>query len=350
MRPMPVRRSASRPFSREADASLEEWAKKTDRITWCSSTEFWYDHMESQSGRSLPVIYRPFDLSRKDDWRDEGMILDFVCATQADGTLVLDFGPGDGWPSLRIANMTSRVVGVDASERRVRVCRENARRLGIGNTEFLPVPSGARLPFEPATFDAAVAASSIEQTPSPMSTLRELYRVLKPGGRLRLCYEGLARYLGGRERTASVQKLEGGGTRLELFLRSPDDETAMAIHADTEMAAVELEELLCGRTNRDEVDEQALRELLHGLSRVTGCRLQHPGGATFARMLKEVGFTSVAGTQSGAQAAERAFTSGRESAGAPDHGALRRYLRPIVESVVRAEADLRSDPWITAVK
>ena len=37
----------------------------------------------------------------------------------ADRKILLDFGPGDGWPSLLLAPMADEVVGVDASRRRV---------------------------------------------------------------------------------------------------------------------------------------------------------------------------------------------------------------------------------------
>ncbi|MDK2930882.1 MAG: arsenite methyltransferase [Bacillota bacterium] len=64
-------------------------------------------------------------------WIDRGQILDFLFATRGEGKRLLDFGPGDGWPSLGVARLAGEVVGVDASARRVEVCVENARCLGI---------------------------------------------------------------------------------------------------------------------------------------------------------------------------------------------------------------------------
>ena len=40
--------------------------------------------------------------------------------------------------------------------------------------------------IEEKSFDGIMASSSIEQTPNPKATLKELFRVLKPGGRLRI--------------------------------------------------------------------------------------------------------------------------------------------------------------------
>ncbi len=178
-----------------------------------------YDHMDSQSGRSLPVIYQAFDPADRGHWRDRGAALDFVLSTQGEGGRVLDFGPGDGWPSLIIAPFVGEVVGVEGSHRRVDVCRENAARLGMANATFVYNEPGAPLPFDDGSFDAVVAASSVEQSPDPQATLAEFHRVLRPGGRVRLRYEALGRYRGGKEREAWLWAIDAATTRLMLYDR-----------------------------------------------------------------------------------------------------------------------------------
>ena len=98
-----------------------------------------------------------------------------------------------------MAPYVAEVVGVEGAHRRVEVCRENAARLGITNAHFYYVAPGAPLPFDANSFDGAMAASSLEQSPDPRATLREIYRVLRPGARLRMYYEALGRYRGGQE-------------------------------------------------------------------------------------------------------------------------------------------------------
>lgn len=88
-----------------------EWIEQELNPESCDSAEFIYDDMDSQSGRCLPIIYEPFDGSRKSHWCGQGALFDFYYSTG--GKRLLDFGPGDGWPSLIVAPYVEKVVGVD---------------------------------------------------------------------------------------------------------------------------------------------------------------------------------------------------------------------------------------------
>ena len=200
-----------------------EWITRELAPEVTTSEAVLYEHMESQSGRCLPLIYQPFDPGNPSHWRDRGAALDFVLATQSAGKRVLDFGPGDGWPSLIIAPSVSEVIGVEGAHRRIQVCRENAARLGIANAGFEFVPPGSPLPFPDESFDAIVAASSVEQTPDPRATLAEFHRVLKPGGRVRIFYEALGRYRGRPERGGWSWSTDEGA-KLMLSDRHIDEE------------------------------------------------------------------------------------------------------------------------------
>lgn len=210
----------------------------------CTSEDFVYNEMESQSGFSLPVIYQDFDAGDRWHWNDRGMLYDFLYSTDGEGKVLLDFGPGDGWPSLIVAPFAKEVIGVDASEKRVRVCTENAKRLGIKNASFASYKSGTGLPFEDNTFDGIMAASSIEQTPNPKETLKELYRVLKPDGHIRIFYESLNDYRNGLEKELWILGLGNSACKMILFDRNPEKEYAMQYGLKIEMAEEELKERL----------------------------------------------------------------------------------------------------------
>jgi len=91
------------------------WLEETADPQLYDSATFIYEDMASQSGESLPLIYQPFNASRQAHWRDRGAALDYLLSTNARGRRVLDFGPGDGWPSLIIAPQVANVVGVDGA-------------------------------------------------------------------------------------------------------------------------------------------------------------------------------------------------------------------------------------------
>lgn len=157
-----------------------------------TTAELTYERMESQSGECLPVIYGQLDHTKRAHWLDTAIVGAFAEAVRG-ARSVLDIGPGDGWPSLRMADRFERIVGVDPSPRRVRVQRENAARLGITNVEFLEMDA-CTLDFADGSFGGVTAASSIEQTDDPERALREVFRVLEPGGTLAMVFEDYDTY------------------------------------------------------------------------------------------------------------------------------------------------------------
>jgi SAM-dependent methyltransferase len=89
---------------------------------------------------------------------------------------------------LRLAPFFKSVTGVEPSGRRVETIKAHAERLGLKNVS-VKQGSAMELPFADSTFDGVVAACSIEQTEDPFKALREVFRVLKPGGRFRVSFE-----------------------------------------------------------------------------------------------------------------------------------------------------------------
>jgi len=174
---------------------LERWIRdilKPERMT---TAELAYEHMESQSGECLAVIYQPLDHTKRSHWHDTALIGAFVHA-MGEGRTVLDVGPGDGWPSLRVADRFEKVVGIDPSPKRVEVQQENARRLGITNVEF-HVMDAEEMSFDDGAFDGVMAASAIEQCDHPERALAEVARVLSPGGRFAMIFEDYDGYFDG---------------------------------------------------------------------------------------------------------------------------------------------------------
>jgi SAM-dependent methyltransferase len=96
----------------------------------------------------------------------------------AAGRDVLDVGCNTGYGTIRFAPVAGRVVGVDVSPRAVEAARQRAP---TGRPEFIQT-SGFELPFQAATFDLVTSFQVLEHVPDATAFLRELGRVLRPGG------------------------------------------------------------------------------------------------------------------------------------------------------------------------
>ncbi len=95
---------------------------------------------------------------------------------------VLDVGCGAGWLSRRIARMVpeGRVVGMDVSDQMIRL----ARRTSVEQDNALYVTGEvAEIPWEANFFTQAISVESAYYWPEPAAGLKEIHRVLRPGGR-----------------------------------------------------------------------------------------------------------------------------------------------------------------------
>ena len=98
----------------------------------------------------------------------------------AAGQSVLDAGCCTGNFSLKLAEMGCRVTAVDVAEKMMDQARQKAVRAGA-DIRFLREDM-AELPFGDGSFDRVLTMAAFEFLPDPARAVRELLRVLRPGG------------------------------------------------------------------------------------------------------------------------------------------------------------------------
>jgi len=105
-----------------------------------------------------------------------------------EGDVVLDLGSGAGIDAILAAKKVGekgKVIGVDMTEEMIGKAKENAKKQGIKNVEFL-LGEIENLPINDNSVDTIITNCVINLTPDKSKTFSEAYRVLKPGGKIYL--------------------------------------------------------------------------------------------------------------------------------------------------------------------
>jgi arsenite methyltransferase len=112
----------------------------------------------------------------------------FSMGPLAEGEVVLDIGCGAGFDSLQAARQVGgrgRVIAVDMTEAMLERTKQGAASLGLTNVDAR-LGYLESLPVEDASIDVVISNGVINLTPDKVQAMREVWRVLKPGGRFQI--------------------------------------------------------------------------------------------------------------------------------------------------------------------
>ena len=100
---------------------------------------------------------------------------------------ILDVGSGTGLVALQVAPYVlpgGRVVGIDLSDGMLAAAKNKASGLGLGHEVDFCRMDGESLGFQDKSFDGVLSLFALLHFPRPFVAVSEMFRVLRPGGRL----------------------------------------------------------------------------------------------------------------------------------------------------------------------
>jgi SAM-dependent methyltransferase len=138
-----------------------------------------------------PITSNLYDAAQAQGLPAEAMLASLGCgnptalAQLAPGEIVLDLGSGGGIDvllSARRVGPTGKAYGLDMTDEMLALARENQRKSGLDNVEFLKGEIEA-IPLPDDSVDVIISNCVINLSGDKDRVLREACRVLKPGGR-----------------------------------------------------------------------------------------------------------------------------------------------------------------------
>ena len=138
-----------------------------------------------------PITSNLYDVSQTGALPEEAVLASLGCGNPTAlaqlnaGETVLDLGSGGGIDvllSARRVGPTGRAYGLDMTDEMLALARENQRKAGVENVEFLKGEIES-IPLPDNSVDVVISNCVINLSPDKDRVLREAFRVLKPGGR-----------------------------------------------------------------------------------------------------------------------------------------------------------------------
>jgi ubiquinone/menaquinone biosynthesis C-methylase UbiE len=149
--------------------------------TLTSIQHYWNERIHDLAIATQPIgtpgFFQELDDYRFDKLRYLPQVVDF---SGYKGKRLLEVGCGVGTDLVRFARGGAIVTGIDLSETSINLARKNFEQNGL--PAVLRVMNGEAMEFPDNTFDVVYAHGVLQYTAHIQQMVRELHRVLKPGG------------------------------------------------------------------------------------------------------------------------------------------------------------------------
>lgn len=149
----------------------ESESKKRQVSTMFNRIAPYYDFLNRLLSLGIDTIWRKKAIKQLD---------------KAHAKVILDVATGTADLALEASKQltTEKIVGLDISNEMLEVGREKIKRKGLSELITLQEGDSENLPFSDNTFDAITVAFGVRNFENLEKGLKEMYRVMKPGGKV----------------------------------------------------------------------------------------------------------------------------------------------------------------------
>src|SRR6266446_5186791 len=171
------------PVAEDKQRAREQWSNDPAGAAYGSQHEVGTREFFDEVERHRYTVYAP--------WMPEVMGFNEFA-----GARLLEVGCGMGTDLLQFARGGAKVTGVDLTPRSIEISRQHLSVYGAGGD--FAITDGESLPFADESFDVVYSNGVLHHTPDTAGAVREVHRVLRPGGlaRVMLYHRGSAYYWG----------------------------------------------------------------------------------------------------------------------------------------------------------
>ncbi|GGB03507.1 MULTISPECIES: arsenite methyltransferase [Mucilaginibacter] len=175
------------------------------------------------------------------------------------GDTVIDLGSGAGndcFIARSETGETGKVIGIDFTEAMISKARENADKLGFNNVEFR-LGDIEHMPVTANAADVIVSNCVLNLVPDKNAVIKDIYRVLKPGGHFSISDIVLTGSLPEKIRTAAEMYAGcvSGAIQKEEYLELISKNGFVNIIVQKEKAIIIPDDILSNYLSADEINE-----------------------------------------------------------------------------------------------